>query len=134
MKVDIEKLKSIAGVARATSERQRKDNEIKEQERNERERQVIEQRAAAALGHVEPKLMNAANHGKTKAEIIVLEHEEYLTGDGVSNTATDRDRLSGAGLLVFDALVEAELTPTVEFWHDGMGKESHYFIQADFGE
>lgn len=129
MTIDIMELKKITLEAiREGQEQARKDEEARKL-KEERIAAANRRKAQNVIDQIPERAKREARAGRSHAIVMSVKHDDYKRPHNANNyNVCEGDWLLGPAKLVWDYCVEAELKPTLEFWHDGCGYDSGHNI------
>lgn len=131
-KVDVKKLKEMtrAAIERGQEEARQLAEKVAEKERLKK--LADERKAQNVIDQIPGRAEKEAALGRNHAIVMAVKYEDYdrpsHTPEGKDWRVCQGDWLKGACKLVWDYCVDAELHPTLEDWHDGVGMNSGHNI------
>jgi len=134
LNVDPQELRRLTDKAITEAEKKREEKLAQDKIKEERRQQEIVARAEKIIVEIPSICAKHAENGHNKATVMSLQvFEDY-------DLEKDHNReplgflhsqsLKGAAALVWKACEEACLNPSLDYWHDGEGRESGYNINV----
>ena len=97
--------------------------------KEERQRRAEEAKAEAIIAQIPDRAERESEQGRNHAIVMSVKYEDYTRPHGATDwRVCQGDWLKGVAKLVFEFCVEANLKPTLEDWHDGVGMNSGHNI------
>jgi hypothetical protein len=127
-KVDLKQLRQLTeqAIQRGKLKEEKRLAAIKlEEERKAKREQLF---AETVLAEFPDKCEKEAGRGRSHAIIMGLKYDRDYTYHGNNFNILTPERLTGPAAIVWKHLEEAELKPTLEHWHDGMGIDGGFNI------
>lgn len=133
MKIDLVRLRKLSDEAVRRGEEERARILIEGREESQRKKRQEEIKAQFIIEQIPSRLEKEATAGRKHAIVMGVGYDDYDRPYNHKNWNECKPFwLKGVARLVFNACLEAELRPTIEFWHDGVGVESGFNIVAHF--
>lgn len=126
LNINIDELKATtqAAIDAAENRRVKKLAEIKA--KDERAAAAALLKAEGIVAQIPSKCAKEAEQGRKHAIVMGLKHSDYWDACVES--------LNGAAAHVWNACQEANMNPTLEYWHDGGGMKSGFNIVVRWAE
>ncbi len=127
--VDVKKLKEMT--AKAIYDGQEKARRLQEAaiKKEIRKKFDDELKASRIIDKIPIRAETEAAEGRNHCIVMSIKFEDYSRPHDANDwRVCDPKWLNGAAKLVWEYCVKAELNPTIEDWHDGMGMDSGHNI------
>lgn len=129
MTIDVNVLRRLteAAIQKGKEEAERQKQIQLEEER--RQKEMEELRAKGIIAQIPHRAKTEAIAGRSHAIVMGIAYSDYNKPRGNNEWNICRPEwLVGAAKIVWDYCVGANLKPTLEFWHDGVGIKSGFNI------
>ena len=128
LNIDIQNLQDTTQVAIEEAEERRQKKLATIKAKTERAARAAELKAEGIIAQIPDRCAKEAEQGRNHAVVMGLDWDkDYEHQSGNFNSLT-HDRLKGSGAHVWNACQEANMNPTLEYWHDGCGIKSGFNI------
>ena len=127
LNIDIEKLKQQTKDGLLARQVEAEIAERRAKEKEARNRLLQELKAERILSQLSSRCEAESTAGRNFAIVMSVSHSDCRPPNNLYGTCKP-EWLQGVPKLVYNACVEANLNPTIEYWHDGIGIESGFNI------
>tara|TARA_Y100000034_G_scaffold135296_1_gene206607 strand:- start:258 stop:656 length:399 start_codon:yes stop_codon:yes gene_type:complete len=127
--IDINELKASTQTAIEVADKRRQQKLAETKAKDERVARAAELKAEGIIAQIPNRCAKESEQGRTHAIVMSLTYEEQG-----KTTPPTHETIAGAAVHVWNACQEAELNPSLEYWHDGMGMKSGYNIVVHWND
>jgi len=127
--IDTDRLRRLTDEALTRADEERVRREAEEREAKEREQREIEAKALSILEQIPRRAEEDAKATRKFSIVMSFSYGDYnRPRDEKRNNFCDPLWLNGTAQIVYEHCVLANLHPTLEYWHDGVGVNDGFNI------